>query len=64
MALFQNKKQQQQVIYPDHQLTRAEIEVVLRLLASTTFPVKDIEVLYSALIKLQEQFKEHGKDEP
>lgn len=64
MSLFQNKKPQQQVIYPDHQLTRAEIEVVLRLLATTNFPVKDIEMLYSALIKLQEQFKSHDKDEP
>lgn len=45
-----------------NQLTQSEIEVVLRLLASTSFPVKDIEILYSAIIKLQEQFKSQIND--
>lgn len=47
-------------------LTASEIELVLRLLATTNFPVKDIEVLYTALIKLQEQFKLliNDKNEP
>ena len=47
-------------------LTASEIELVLRLLATTNFPVKDIEVLYTALLKLQEQFKLliNDKNEP
>lgn len=47
-------------------LTASEIELVLRLLATTNFPVKDIEVLYTVLIKLQEQFKIliNDKNEP
>lgn len=47
-------------------LTASEIELILRLLSTTNFPVKDIEVLYTALIKLQEQFKIliNDKNEP
>lgn len=38
-------------------LTASEIELILKLLGQTSFPVKDIETLYIALYKLQEQHK-------
>ena len=37
-------------------LTAEEIELVLKLLGTTHFPVKDIEVLYRAIFKLQEEY--------
>lgn len=43
-------------------LTSSEIELVLRLLQTTTFPVRDIEILYNSIIKLQEQFKLRTND--
>lgn len=36
-------------------LTYEEIDLLLRLLATTNFPVKDIEVLYHTLVKLHQQ---------
>lgn len=39
------------------QLTKAEVEVVLTILKEGSFPVKRIEELYRALLKLQEQHK-------
>lgn len=39
------------------QLTKHEIEIVLNILKEGSFPVKNIEDLYRALIKLQEQHK-------
>lgn len=62
MGLFDSaskpvRKVQSQPVQQTVPLTASEIELILRLLATTNFPVKDIEVLYNALIKLQEQFK-------
>lgn len=51
------KVQSQPPVQQTVPLTASEIELILRLLSTTNFPVKDIEVLYTALIKLQEQFK-------
>ncbi len=34
-------------------LTKIEIELILKLLGTTSFPVKDIEILYNLIIKLQ-----------
>lgn len=53
----QPKKKEIQVKDPSLDLTQPEIELVLRLLSQTTFQVKDIEVLYITLYKLQEQHK-------
>jgi hypothetical protein len=39
----------------DSQLTSDEIELLLKLLGETSFPVKHIEILYKALWKLQIQ---------
>lgn len=39
------------------QLTQTEIEIILNILKEGSFPVKNIEELYRALIKLQEQHK-------
>lgn len=50
-------KPQPQVQNSQFDLSQAEIEVILRLLQGTTFPVRDIEILYVAIVKLQEQFK-------
>lgn len=36
-------------------LTYEEIDCLLRILATTSFPVKDIEVLYRTLVKLHQQ---------
>lgn len=36
-------------------LTYEEIDLLLRILATTNFPVKDIEVLYHTLVKLHQQ---------
>lgn len=59
MNLLNLKSQTKQLPQPVNQfdLSQNEIELVLRLLQQTTFPVKDIEVLYMAILKLQEQFK-------
>lgn len=59
MNLLNLKSQTKQLPQPANQfdLSQNEIELVLRLLQQTTFPVKDIEVLYMAILKLQEQFK-------
>lgn len=43
------------------QLSKSEIEVVLSILKEGSFPVKNIEELYKALIKLQEQHKQLNK---
>lgn len=71
MGLFDStskpvRKVQSQPVQQTVPLTASEIELILRLLATTNFPVKDIEVLYTALIKLQEQFKIliNDKNEP
>lgn len=53
----QPKKQEIQVRDPFLDLTMPEIELILRLVSQTTFPVKDIETLYITLHKLQEQHK-------
>lgn len=42
---------------PSLELTKSEIELILKLLSQTSFPVKDIETLYIALWKLQETHK-------
>lgn len=59
MNLLNLKSQTKQLPQPTNQfdLSQNEIELVLRLLQQTTFPVKDIEVLYMAILKLQDQFK-------
>ena len=59
MNLLNLKSQTKQLPQPANQfdLTQTEIELILRLLQQTNFPVKDIEVLYMAILKLQEQFK-------
>lgn len=36
------------------ELTVDEIDVIIGVLASASFPVKDIESLYKAILKLQE----------
>ena len=41
-----------------YQLTPDEIKLILTLLGDTSFKVRDIEVLYIALHKLQEQYKQ------
>jgi len=71
MGLFDStskpvRKVQSQPVQQTVPLTASEIELILRLLSTTNFPVKDIEVLYTALIKLQEQFKIliNDKNEP
>lgn len=39
------------------ELSPQEIELILKLLATTSFPVKDIEILYQTIFKLQELHK-------
>lgn len=51
------KEPEVQVRNPQLDLTASEIELILKLLSQTSFPVKDIETLYIALYKLQEQHK-------
>lgn len=51
----QKKEPTVQVRNPQFDLTLSELEIVLTLLAQCTFPVKDIQALYVALYKLQEQ---------
>jgi hypothetical protein len=65
MNLFSVKQQTSKQLVPTdlNQLTKPEIELVLRLLSTTQFPVRDIEILYTLLLKLQEQFKQHDKNE-
>jgi hypothetical protein len=59
---FKESQQKQpaevQVRNPELDLTQFELELILRLLAQTSFPVKEIETLYIALYKLQEQHKQ------
>lgn len=43
-------------------LTSKEIEIIVTLLKQTTFPVKDIESLYIALYKLQQQYQERENE--
>lgn len=35
------------------QLSKDEIALIIKLIGQTTFPVKDIELLYNLIIKLQ-----------
>jgi hypothetical protein len=35
-------------------LTRADVDIILKVIANSTFVVKDIESLYGALYRLQE----------
>lgn len=51
-------QKQVQVRDPNNDLTQPEIDLILRLLSQTTFPVKEIETLYIALYKLQNQYKQ------
>lgn len=53
MGIFQTKKKI--IEESSNSLTKNEIELILRLLGTTHFPVKDIEILYKALYKLQEE---------
>jgi hypothetical protein len=48
-------------IQDDQQLTSDEIELVLKILGDTMFPVKQIEILYKALWKLQMQHQNQIK---
>ena len=43
------------------QLSLTEIEVILNILKDSSFKIRDIEILYKALIKLQEQHQELSK---
>lgn len=54
----QEIKKEIKVKDPSLELTKPEIELILRLLAQTTFQVKDIETLYIALWKLEETHKQ------
>jgi len=56
MGLFSNKAKKPVEFPPDMNLTAEELEVILRLLSTTHFPVKDIEFLYKAIYKLQEEY--------
>lgn len=47
--IITNNKQQ----VSDIKLTKEEIQLTLTLLGQTTFPVKNIEILYNLIIKLQ-----------
>lgn len=53
-----NSKKEIQVRNSDLDLNTNELELIIRLLGQTHFPVKDIEILYIALYKLQEQHKQ------
>lgn len=53
MGLF-NK--QQKLNSSPQELTAEEIELILKLLSTTTFPVRDIERLYQAILKLQNEY--------
>lgn len=37
-----------------NELTLEEVDIIIRVMGSATFPVKDIEPLYRAIYKLQE----------
>lgn len=45
----------------ESQLSLTEIEVLMNILRDSTFKVKDIEILYKTLIKLQKQHEELAK---
>lgn len=53
----QENRKEVQVRDPGLDLTKEELELILKLLGQTSFQVKDIEYLYVALYKLQEQHK-------
>lgn len=53
----QSKPQQQPTNLSQYQLSTSEIETILKILQNSMFPIKDIEPLYVALYKLQEQYK-------
>ncbi len=53
----QQKPQQQHTNLSQYQLSASEIETILKILQNSMFPIKDIEPLYVALYKLQEQYK-------
>lgn len=38
----------------DTGLTRADVDIILKVISNSTFVVKDIEILYGALYRLQE----------
>lgn len=38
----------------DPGLTRADVDIILKVISTSTFVVKDIEILYGALYRLQE----------
>lgn len=38
----------------DPGLTRADVDIILKVISNSTFVVKDIEILYGALYRLQE----------
>lgn len=56
MGLFTNKNTKPTLQQINSTLTAEEIELILRLLGTTHFPVKDIEILYIAIYKLQEEY--------
>lgn len=55
-------EKQVQVRTGEHDLSASEIELVIKLLMQTSFPVKEIETLYIALYKLQEQHKQRTNE--
>lgn len=61
--MFQVKKKLKGDLDQLSNFTRSDIELILRLLSQTTFPVKDIETLYITLYKLQELHKKLVNEE-
>ena len=59
--LTQTKLQVKEKTNDQFQLNKAEIEIILNILKEGQFPVKNIEDLYKALIKLQEQHKNQNQ---
>ena len=45
----------------ESQLSQTEIEILLSILKDASFKIKDIEILYKTLIKLQTQHQELKK---
>jgi hypothetical protein len=58
MGLIDHKKSHKSVENArnivENTLTLEEVDIVIRVMGSATFPVKDIEPLYRAIFKLQE----------
>lgn len=50
-----NIQSQQEKQLDPNQLNLEEIELIMKLLGDTMFPVKHIEILYKAMWKLQNQ---------